>query len=197
MAKEISEGIGGAFYHHYPRIAAVITSRLGGKDNAMAAAWHMPVSLKPPIFCVSISDKRVSHKMIMKSGSFGVNFLPLGKADIVAGVGGTHGDEVDKFDLFKIDRERETKLGVPVLKDAYAAYECKLIDSKLYGDHYLLVGEIMATHKLSEAFDERGTLDYANFFPVLYTGNDEYIAVGNCELNRIDREECVRRYKGE
>jgi flavin reductase (DIM6/NTAB) family NADH-FMN oxidoreductase RutF len=195
MAKEIVEGIGEAYYHHYPRIAAVITSKSRGKSNAMTAAWHMPVSFKPPIFCVSISAKRVSHKMIMESGSFGVNFLPIGKVDIVAGVGGTHGNEVDKFALFKIDTDEETKLGVPVLKDAYAAYECKLTDSKLYGDHYLLVGEIVATHKLDAAFDENGRLDYNGFFPILYTGNDEYVTVEKCSLSLIDREECIRRYR--
>jgi flavin reductase (DIM6/NTAB) family NADH-FMN oxidoreductase RutF len=195
MAKEITEGIGEEFYHHYPRIAAVITSNSEGKDNAMAAAWHMPISFVPPIFCVSISAKRCSHKMVMESGKFGVNFLPVGKADIVAGVGATHGDEVDKFSLFKLDTEKETKLGVPVLKDAYAAYECKLINSRFYGDHCLLVGEIIATHKLSEAFDEKGTLDFANFYPVLYVGNDQYMAKDKCKLNYIDRAECVKRYR--
>jgi len=40
---------------------------------------------------------------------------------------------------------------VPVLKDAYAAYECKLVDSKPYGDHLWIVGEIVAVHFLEEA----------------------------------------------
>ena len=59
--KTISEGIG-AFYHHYPRIAVVITARGAGRDNAMAAAWHTPISFSPPLYGVVISAKRLLRK---------------------------------------------------------------------------------------------------------------------------------------
>lgn len=195
MERMLTEGIGESFYQHYPRIAAIVTASAGGKDNAMAAAWHMPVSFKPPLYCVSVSLKRYTYSLIARSKAFGINFLPSSKANLVAATGGSKGTEVDKFDVFDIAKEKETKLNVPILSDAYAAYECRLVDDRQYGDHHLLVGEIVATHWLKSAFLENGTLDISKVYPVLYMGNEQYMGISKCALNELDREACARELK--
>ena len=64
MTKVISEETG-AFYQHYPKIAIVVTAQAKGKENAMAVAWHAPVSFKPPLYGVSISPKRFTYQLIV------------------------------------------------------------------------------------------------------------------------------------
>lgn len=190
MDKTISEGIG-AFYHHYPRIAAVITARGAGRDNAMAAAWHMPISFSPPLYGVVISAKRFTYRLIADSKEFGVNFLPASEAELVAATGGSKGAEVDKFLAFNIAKDEPLKTAVPILHNAYAAYECRLVEDKVYGDHRLLVGEIVAVHWLKAAFIEDETLNLDKVSPVLYLGSDHYLGITECNVRTLDREFCA------
>jgi flavin reductase (DIM6/NTAB) family NADH-FMN oxidoreductase RutF len=98
---------------------------------------------------------------------------------------------MDKFGAFKIDRKDSAKAAVPILKDAYAAYECAMVDDRLYGDHRLLVGEIVAVHYNEEVFMADGTLDLGKVSPVLYLGNEQYLDVEECRLRTVDRDFCV------
>ena len=187
MAKVIDEGAG-AFYHHYPSVVAIITAHAKGKDNAMAAAWHMPISFNPPRYGVSISPKRFTYQLIVDSKEFGVNFLPFEAAEIAASVGGSKGEEMDKFQRFNIARDKPARTAVPILKAAYAAYECKLVDDRDYGDHRLLVGEIVAAHRLKEVFAPEETLDLNKVSPTLYLGHEVYVTTSRNTVKNLDRE---------
>jgi len=186
MAKVITEDIG-AFYQHYPRVAVVVTAQASGRDNAMAVAWHTSISREPPLYGVSISPKRFTYQLIAESKEFGVNFLPLAEAELVASVGGSGGYEIDKFHRFNIARDKPVKTVVPILKAAYAAYECKLVDDRGYGDHRWLVGEIVAVHLLREAFTPEETLDLDKVSPILYLGHELYVTTSK-DIRYLDRE---------
>jgi flavin reductase (DIM6/NTAB) family NADH-FMN oxidoreductase RutF len=186
MAKVVSEGIG-AFYQHHPNIACVVTAHSAGKNNAMAVGWHMPISFTPPLYGIAISPKRFTYQLIADSKEFGVNFLPFEAAELVASVGGSKGGETDKFRRFNIRRDKPLKTRVPVLKDAYAAYECRLVDDRSYGDHQLLVGEIIAVHMLPEAFTVDETLNLARVSPVLYLGHELYVTASAGMVKSLDR----------
>ncbi len=190
MSRVISDSIG-EFYQHYPRVAAVVTAHAGDRDNAMAVAWHTPLSFEPPLYGVVISPKRFTYGLITDSRQFGVNFLPTSQAELVAATGGSKGREMDKFTEFKIAKIKPTKTGVPILEAAYAAYECRLVDDHLYGDHRLLIGEVVAVHYLEEAFVPDGTLDLESVSPVLYLGSEHYIGLAECRVRTIDRELCA------
>jgi flavin reductase (DIM6/NTAB) family NADH-FMN oxidoreductase RutF len=187
MAKVVSEDIG-AFYHHYPRVAAIVTAQAGGKENAMAVAWHTPISFAPPLYGIALAAKRFSYKLIAESKEFGVNFLPFEEAELIAAVGGSSGEKIDKFRQFNIALEKPLKTQVSILKAAYAAYECRVVDDRLYGDHRLVVGEIVAVHSLKEAFSPEETLDLAKVSPALYLGSERYLAASGEAIKYLDRE---------
>lgn len=187
MGKVCIEGVG-KFCHHYPRVVAVVTARIGEKANAMAAAWHSSLSRKPSLYGVAISPKRFTHELILEAGEFGVNFLPFDKAGIIAAVGGSTGREVDKFEAFKIAEEKPVLTSVPILQDAYAAYECKLVSHHTFGDHTWFVGEILMVHLLEEALTEEGVLNLEQVTPALYLGADLYLGPGPESLRLLDRE---------
>ncbi len=186
MAKAISDGTG-AFYHHHPRVACIVTASAGGKDNAMAVAWHTSISFKPPLYAVSLSPKRFTYQLIVDSKEFGVNFLPFAAAEMVAAVGGSSGREIDKFQRFSIARDKPVKTMVPILKDAYAAYECRLVDDRGYGDHRLLVGEVVAVHLLEESFAADETLALDKVSPILYLGHELYVTTSADTVRSLDR----------
>ncbi len=187
MAKVISKGIG-TFYHHYPRVATIVTAHAKGRDNAMAVAWHTSISFSPPLYGISISPKRFTYQLIVDSKEFGVNFLPFEAAELVASVGGSKGREVDKFQRFNIATDKPVKTAVPILKAAYAAYECKLIDDRGYGDHRWLVGEIVAVHWLKESFAPEEILDLDKICPILYLGHELYLTTSKDTARSLDRE---------
>jgi len=187
MAKVISEGVG-EFYQHYPRVACVVTAHAKEKNNAMAAAWHSSISRSPPLYGVSISPNRFTYQLITESREFGVNFLPFEVAELVASVGGSDGQAIDKFQRFNIARDRSVKTAVPILTAAYIAYECRLVDDKGYGDHRWLVGEIVAVHMAKEIFTPEETLDLDKISPTMYLGGNFYCTAAKDTRRYLDRE---------
>lgn len=186
MHKVSTEAIG-KFSHHYPKVAAIVTASHGGKDNAMTAAWHSSISLNPPTYGVSISPKRFTYQLIRESKEFGINFIPFEKASIAASVGGTSGQKTDKFQELNIAKEKPIKTGVPLLRDAYASYECRLLDSQVYGDHIWVVGEIVAIHFQEGLFTESGILDLDRIKPLLYLGAEFYATSDKDSVKFIKR----------
>src|SRR4030042_864333 len=185
MAKISIEGAG-RFSYQYPRLVFIVTSHARGKDNAMTVAWHSPISVKPPLYGIAISPRRSTYELILEGKEFAVNFLPFEKTELMASVGGSRGEEIDKFERFHIAKEKALKTAVPLLKDAYAIYECKLIDHQVYGDHVGMVGEIVITHILEEAFTSEGLLDMARFNPALYLSGEFYLTPAKNTLKHLD-----------
>ena len=186
MPKIVTEDIG-KFSHHYPKVAVIVTASAEGRDDAMTAAWHSSISLKPPLYGIAIASKRFTYQLITESQEFGINFIPSEKASLAAAIGGTSGQQMDKFERFNIEREKPLKTTAPILKDAYAAYECKLVDSKPYGDHIWIVGEIVAVHFLEEAFTPAEILDLDKIKPLLYLGSDFYASTDKNSINFVKR----------
>jgi flavin reductase (DIM6/NTAB) family NADH-FMN oxidoreductase RutF len=159
----------------------------------MAAAWHSAISFKPPLYGVAVAPKRFTYQLIVESGQFGINFVPLEAAELIASVGGSGGSEMDKFHKFNIAEEKPLKTSVPILRDAYAAYECTLVDNKTYGDHAWMVGEIVAVHFNDDYFTSKGTLDLRKLNPALYLGAELYITTNSKSVRLLDRETYGRR----
>ncbi|XUW99367.1 MAG: flavin reductase family protein [Dehalogenimonas sp.] len=184
--KQVSESTG-AFYQHYPRTAIIVCAYHEGKTDAMTCTWHCPLSSKPPLFGILLSPKRFTYHLIIDSGEFSVNFMPSESAGLLAAVGGTKGEYVDKFATFNIAKDIPLKTNAPVLAEAYAAYECKLTENRQYGDHQLIVGEVLAVHCAAETFTDDGSLDAKAVTPAFYLGNDQYITKQKSTVEKIER----------
>jgi flavin reductase (DIM6/NTAB) family NADH-FMN oxidoreductase RutF len=187
MLKVVAEHAG-AFYQHYPRVAAIVTVSSGGRKNAMAVAWHSSISFKPPMYGISIAPKRYTYQLISESKQFGINFVPYEKAEMIAAVGGSSGNMIDKFSEFNIAEDKPVKTDVPILRDAYAAYECKVIENKVYGDHAWIIGEIVAVHMAEDVFMENGIPDLNLIKPALYIGSETYCSADKSTIKILDRE---------
>jgi len=186
MSRIVTEDIG-RFGQHYPKQAVIVTSSAGGRDDAMTAAWHTSISLSPPIYGVAVTSKRFTYQLIQESQEFGVSFISLEKAPLAAAIGGTSGKQMDKFEKLGIRKQGSSKTAAPILQDAYAAYECRLLDSRPYGDHIWIVGEIVAVHFLEEAFTAAGVLDIDRTKPLLYLGSDTYASIDKDSVNFVKR----------
>ena len=187
MPKQILETSDG-FYRCHIATPTIVTVYADGKDNAMSAVWHSTLSFKPPLCGVSISSNRDTHNLILDAGEFALNFLPLKKAELIAQVGGCHWNKVDKFKSFNIETESPDKIMSPILKDAYAAYECKLYNHHTYGDHEWFVGKVVTVHIENDLFKD-GVLNLQLLNPALYLGSDKYITASSEEIKYLNRKE--------
>ncbi len=180
------------FYHFYPAVTAVVVVKYGDKINGMAVAWNTGLSSKPPLFGLLIAPKRLTHEMIEKAGEFSVNFLPSEKSEIIAICGRISGRDMDKFREYNIELEPSLKISSPIIKDSYAAYECKLNRIIPVGDHSLVIGDVLNVHYEKEAFLENGLPNLKNITPNLYLGADTYLFMREFEIKVIDKEKVLR-----
>ena len=175
------------FYHQYPRIPVVVTTQAKGRRNAMTAARHTVISNTPPTFGVAVSSEAFTYQLIAESKEFGVNFLPFEEAELVDAIGSSKGQEIDKFQKFNIAVVEPEKTSVPILKAAYAAYECKLVDDRGYSNARLLVGEILAMRVLKECLAPQEILDLDRVNPLLYLGQHYYLAAAQETVKHVPR----------
>jgi len=187
MLKVVAEDPG-AFYQHYPRAAAVVTVSSEGRKNAMAVAWHCSVSFKPPLYGIAVAPKRYTYNMILQSKQFAINFLPFDKVELIAALGGSSGGVKDKFTEFNLLEDKPVKTDVPILRDAYAAYECNVVDNRIHGDHAWIIGEILATHVAGDLLNGKGVPDLKLVNPALYLGGDMYCSTDSSTVKHLDRE---------
>jgi len=118
----------------------IVTTRTKEKVNGMTAAWVSQVSMQPLLLMVSIAPARYTHGLIKDSGYFAINSLAEGQEDIAQFFGFRTGRKFDKFkDIAYFDAPN----GSPVLSQALAFFECKLIETFTAGDHSLFVGNIV------------------------------------------------------
>jgi flavin reductase (DIM6/NTAB) family NADH-FMN oxidoreductase RutF len=192
MLKVVAEDPG-AFYQHYPRAAAVVTVNSEGRKNAMAVAWHCPVSFKPALYGIAVSPKRFTYNMILQSRHFAINFMPFERIEMIAALGGSSGSFTDKFTEFDLEEDQPVKSDVPILRDAYASYECSVMDMRTLGDHAWIIGQILATHVAEDLLKDSGVPDLELVNPALYLGGDTYCSTANETVKHLDREKFGRK----
>ena len=118
----------------------VVTTRLGEKINGMTAAWVSQVSLNPLLIMVSIAPARYSHSLIKESGIFAINVLTQDQMELAKRFGYKSGRQIDKFAGLEW---LPAPSGAPVLPQAYAYFDLKLVDTCTAGDHTLFVGQVL------------------------------------------------------
>ena len=134
----------------------VITASAGERHNGLTAAWVTQASHKPPMVVVSIAPARYTLELIRKAGSFGLNVMAEGERGIELGrlFGLNSGRKMDK--MAQVDWEPGAQRGVPLLNEASVWMECRLVDEFPAGDHFQVVGEVVA----SKVRDDAETLTY-------------------------------------
>ena len=117
----------------------VVTTRAGEKINGMTAAWVSQVSLNPHLVMVSIAPARYTHTLIKESGIFAINVLTSDQVELAKRFGYKSGRKIDKLAGLET---LKAPSGAPVLPQAYAYFDLKLVHTFTAGDHTLFVGQV-------------------------------------------------------
>ncbi|OGV65253.1 MAG: hypothetical protein A2283_05540 [Lentisphaerae bacterium RIFOXYA12_FULL_48_11] len=132
----------------YPeQVVLVTTKSRKGKMNAMAVGWVAIASGDPMMFVLGIDDGAYTHELIRQTKEFVVAYPGEKMAAQVLYVGKNHGHARDKIKECGMKIQKAAKIRAPLVADAVANFECKLVDVFQPGDCPLVVGKVVAVHE--------------------------------------------------
>lgn len=126
----------------------IITSRHEREISGMAAVWVTQISKDPMQLALGLTPESATTQMLLKSGVFAVNVLTREQRDLAYFMGRTTSSESNKFEGV---RTVTRVTGSPILSEAAAWLDCKLVSQMKVGSHLVIIGEVMDGAVLADA----------------------------------------------
>lgn len=147
-----------ALMRHQAGAVTVIATGSGAKRAGLTATAVASLSDDPPTILACVQLKASAHDRIVDSGVFSVNLLGASQQDIAEVFAGRHGLKGEA----RFTRGAWTTLttGAPVLAEALAVLDCRLVDRHDFTTHSIFIGRVVAGR-----FDDKAK-------PLLYFRND-------------------------
>ena len=144
-----------------PGPIVLVTSAWKGKTNIMTMGWHTVMEFQPSRIGCYITDGNHSFEMIKNSKECVINIPTYDLVKQAIGIGNTSGAEVDKFDKFKLTPVEGDRVKAPLIKECYANFECKVVDTSLLSKYSFFILEVVKAHaatspKYPRTFHYRG-----------------------------------------
>ena len=120
---------------HFVTGVTVITTRCAGEgEHGMTANAFMSISLVPPLIAVSIADTAKMLKHVRKAGRFAVSILSRSMEPLAWHFSGKSNQGIRE--VF------EDCDGLPVIRDALAAFAAHVVAEIPAGDHTIYIGRV-------------------------------------------------------
>jgi len=126
-----------------PGPIVLVSSKLKDKTNIMTMGWHTVMEFSPSLIGCVISSGNHSYHMILKSRECVINIPTINLADKVIGIGNCSGTNTDKFKKFKLTAEDADKIKAPLIKECYANFECKVVDTALVKKYNFFILQVV------------------------------------------------------
>ena len=141
-----------------------ITAERKGKENGLISDAAVRASIVPtaPRLSVYIHKFNYSHDMIYETGRFALHLLHTKQFDIVRRLGFFSGRDQDKLAGIP---HRTGALGVPILDDCFAHFECNVVNVMDTGSSTLFLGDVVAVGRgAATGLAPQGELLTASYF---------------------------------
>jgi flavin reductase (DIM6/NTAB) family NADH-FMN oxidoreductase RutF len=123
---------------HFATGVAVVTTSHGDSDHGLTVNAFTSVSLDPPLVLVCIDKKAESYGIMKKSRIFAINILSEKQKEQSLNFS-RHELKDIRFRNLKVKRE---VTGAPIIEDAIAYLDCKVVEIYDGGDHDIFVGAV-------------------------------------------------------
>jgi flavin reductase (DIM6/NTAB) family NADH-FMN oxidoreductase RutF len=128
---------------NFPSGVSVLTTALEGQRIGVTIGSLVSFSLSPPLVGVSIGRELAVHELLRDAGTFAVSILRGDQAALAA----HFARGVPPIALWEGVSVRASSTGLPLLADALAWLECRIVDEHAVGDHTLFVGQVDAAEE--------------------------------------------------
>lgn len=124
------------------RLALAVSKLENGKYNVITLGWFMHTSFEPPMFAISVAQKRYSYELLSKNRKFVLSIPSTKMGRQVMKCGVISGRNLDKISEYNMKTQKGKLSDIPLLKDAVVNFECKTISQIRSGDHTIFIGEV-------------------------------------------------------
>ena len=161
-----------------PGPLALVTTMYRDQPNVMTAGWLLPLSFDPVLIGVAIHPGRLTHEFATKSEVFALNIPNVDLISAVHACGMTSGREGDKWDATGLTPAEAVEIEAPLVAECVAHIECGLMDRRMWGDHDLFVGRVLAVQADDEAFQGSWQIEEDAGRLLHHLGADRYAGLG-------------------
>jgi flavin reductase (DIM6/NTAB) family NADH-FMN oxidoreductase RutF len=118
----------------------VATSRADQKFGAGTINWVTQTSFTPPLIVAAIKADSSLHEVIAASRVFALHMLGKNQKDVATAFFKGAQPDGDTLNGFRFE---SGATGAPILLDAPAWFECRVVDENGRGDHTIFIGEVV------------------------------------------------------
>lgn len=152
----------------YPTVPAIVAATNAGRTSAMPVVSIISLSNDPSLIGISSSPSHATLQAILRAKRFSVSWLGREYKSAVESLGTSSGWEVtDKLTASGLHYRLRGSPSVPLIAESSAYTVCRVHDVRTYGDHELVVGEVVEA-KAEPDFDEYWS--FRRYSPILYSG---------------------------
>jgi flavin reductase (DIM6/NTAB) family NADH-FMN oxidoreductase RutF len=152
----------------------LVSSSYRGRHNVMPVAYAMNLSIIPPLVGIAVHPSRYSYNVIRKTEEFALNVPSRQLLHHVQYLGSLSGADFDKLELTNLPNFRARKIDTVLLEGCVGWIECSLDDAIELGDHFLMIGRVVAVSADDDAFSDRWLLTDNDSKPLHYLGANYY-----------------------
>jgi flavin reductase (DIM6/NTAB) family NADH-FMN oxidoreductase RutF len=117
-------------------VTVVTTRDREGRPSGLTASAFTSVSLDPPLVLVCVDHAATAHPDLRDRGWFAINVLRREQEALSRRFAVSGGDK------FRGVPCHEGRTGLPLLDDALATLECRIVDTHEAGDHTIFIGQV-------------------------------------------------------
>ncbi|MHB1425039.1 MAG: flavin reductase family protein [Gemmataceae bacterium] len=123
---------------HFATGVTVLTAYQNGEIHGMTANAVTSLSLHPPLVLVAVDKLAAMHAALTASRHFVLNILHEAQEHLSRRFAMRGPKEINDLTWLKAEN------GAPILSDALAWVDCRLVEILPGGDHDIFIGEILA-----------------------------------------------------
>jgi flavin reductase (DIM6/NTAB) family NADH-FMN oxidoreductase RutF len=124
-----------------PGPVVLVTTANKGRANIMTMSWHMMMDFEPPLIGCIIGPWDYSFTALGATGECVIAIPTVDLASKVVEIGNCSGQDVDKFDAFKLTPVPAKEVAAPLVAECLANLECRVADTSLVSKYNLFILE--------------------------------------------------------
>jgi flavin reductase (DIM6/NTAB) family NADH-FMN oxidoreductase RutF len=126
-----------------PGPVALVTTTIKGRANIMTMSWHMMMDFNPPLIGCGIGPWDYSFAALRKTKECVISIPTVDLIAKVIDIGNCSGQDVDKFDAFKLTPKPAKLVSPPLIAECLVNLECRVSDTKMVSKYNLFVVEVV------------------------------------------------------
>ncbi len=145
-----------AVKHRFPEaVAFVVCKSKEGKVNLCPIGFFTLVTWFPKVWAIALYETHYSTKVISETDEFVLCLPSITQVKDVLYCGSVHGWDIDKTENISLKFKESKRVKPPLVEDAVACFECKVIGKHVVKDHTLFLGEVVVSYVSDKNWQEK------------------------------------------